>query len=266
VERAALIELSDLNYAEATRELTRRAGGAVLDEDGVMLYAGAHPLPVLVNGVMRTGDGPDATDVLARADAFFAARGRGYTISIRAHADPDLLDAATAAGLTPFGSPPAMILEGRLADTDPPGDVTLARVADADDVADFAAVSGAAYATYGMPPDVTPAILVREVVVAPHVVAFLARIAGKPVAAAMTIVTHGVAGIYWVGTVPEARGHGLAELVTRAATNAGFDLGARVASLQASPMGEPVYRRMGYVEVTRYPQLVRFDTRAAATR
>jgi hypothetical protein len=28
--------------------------------------------------------------------------------------------------------------------------------------------------------------------------------------------------------------------------------------LQASPMGEAVYRRMGYVEVTRYPYLVQF--------
>jgi ribosomal protein S18 acetylase RimI-like enzyme len=259
VDHAALIELSDLNYAEATRELTRRSGGVVLDEDGLLLYAGAHPLPVLVNGVMRTGTGPAAAEVLARADRFFAARGRGYTVSIRAHADGDLLDAASSAGLTTFGSPPAMVLEGRLADADPPRGVKLAPVVGAEDVAAFAAVSGAAYATYGMPPDVAPAILAhRDVVVAPHVVAFLARVDGKPVAAAMTILTHGVAGIYWVGTVPEARGRGLAELVTRAATNAGFDLGARVASLQASTMGEPVYQRMGYFEVTRYPQLVRF--------
>jgi ribosomal protein S18 acetylase RimI-like enzyme len=75
----------------------------------------------------------------------------------------------------------------------------------------------------------------------------------------MCILTHGVAGIYWVGTMPAARGKGLAELCTRAAGNAGFDMGARVASLQASVMGEPVYRRMGYIEVTRYPWVVRFE-------
>jgi hypothetical protein len=32
VDRATLLELCDLNYAEANRELARRAGGSVLDE------------------------------------------------------------------------------------------------------------------------------------------------------------------------------------------------------------------------------------------
>jgi predicted acetyltransferase len=69
----------------------------------------------------------------------------------------------------------------------------------------------------------------------------------------MVMVTHGVAGVYWVGTTPEARGRGLAEIVTRTAGNAGFDMGATVTALQASVMGEPIYRRMGYREITRYP-------------
>ena len=31
-----ILELSDLNYAEALREMSRRAGGVVHDEDGVL--------------------------------------------------------------------------------------------------------------------------------------------------------------------------------------------------------------------------------------
>jgi ribosomal protein S18 acetylase RimI-like enzyme len=248
----------DLNYAEAMRELTRRAGGTVLDDDGLLLYAGPHPLPVLQNGAMRTADGLGAAATLERAAAFFAPRRRGYSLTVRAHADADLREAAERAGLAPFGDPPGMVLDRRLPDAAPPPGVTLARVTTAGDAAAFADVQGRAYATYGMPPDVTPLALGRlDVVHAPHIVTFLARMDGMPAAGAMVIVTHGVAGIYWVGTTPEARGRGLAELVTRAAGNAGFDLGARLAALQASVMGEPVYRRMGYVEVTRYPFYVR---------
>ena len=142
----------------------------------------------------------------------------------------------------------------------PPAGVTLRRVETAEDTLAFGRVMGAAYESLGLPADIPPRIFTDpRTLVAPHIVAFLARLGDVPAAGAMTIVTHGVAGVYWVGTTPEARGRGLAELCTRAVGNAGFDLGARFAALQASPMGEPVYRRMGYYEATRYPFLVRFE-------
>jgi ribosomal protein S18 acetylase RimI-like enzyme len=50
----------------------------------------------------------------------------------------------------------------------------------------------------------------------------------------------------------EARGRGLAVAVTGAAANAGFEMGADVAWLEASHMGEPVYLRMGFEEVFSY--------------
>jgi ribosomal protein S18 acetylase RimI-like enzyme len=258
--RDELILLADLNQAEANRELARRAGGAVVDEDGLVLWAGAHPLPVLCNAVMRLGGTLTASDVIARADQFFAARNRGYTIIVRAHADADLAAAASAEGLALFGETPGMIVERRVPDRPLAAGVSIRQVTTADDVEAFAAISGEAYATYGMPADVTPLTLANpDVLIAPHIRSYLALVDGVPKAAAMVILTHGIGGIYWVGTVPDARGRGLAELVTRTATNAGFDLGARVVTLQASVMGEPVYRRMGYVEVTRYPQWIRMS-------
>lgn len=264
--RQELIELSDLNFAEASRELARRAGGTVHDEDGVLLFAGNHPLPVLVNGAFRTGpQACDATSVLARADAFFGARGRGYSVLCRAHADDDLATAAGAAGLLQFGDSPAMVLEQRLPDATPSGGVALRRVETEADARAFGEVMGLAYATYGMPVECGAALVGSlDVLRAPHVVAFVAEADDTVAAGAMVIVTHGVAGVYWVGTRPEGRGKGLAELCTRAAGNAGFDLGARIAGLQASVMGEPIYRRMGYVEVTRYPNFVRMEPPASA--
>jgi hypothetical protein len=80
-----------------------------------------------------------------------------------------------------------------------------------------------------------------------------------PVAAAQTVLSHGIAGVYWVGTVERARGSGLGEAVTRAVTNRAFDRGALVNTLQASPMGAPIYRRMGYETLYDYRGLVRFE-------
>jgi len=257
--------LSDLNYAEAMRELTRRAGGVVLDEDGLLLFASPHPLPVLANGVMRTG--PVApVDVLARARDFFAARSRGFSVFIRAHRDADLRAAGEAAGLTLSGESPGMVVDARLPDYPPAEDVVAAEVETDEDVRGFASVMAEAYATYGMPPDVAPAVLSSiDVLRAPHIASVLVRLEDRPAAGAMVIVTHGVAGIYWVGTRPEARGRGLAALATQRATNLGFDRGARMGALQASVMGEPVYRRMGWIEITRYPLLVQWTTRTGST-
>ncbi len=45
-------------------------------------------------------------------------------------------------------------------------------------------------------------------------------------------------------------------MVTAAAVNAGFDRGAEIASLQASPMGESLYRRMGFETIFKYRLLM----------
>jgi ribosomal protein S18 acetylase RimI-like enzyme len=255
--RSERVLLSDLNYAEAMRDLTRRAGGTVLDEDGLLLYAAPHPLPVFANGAMRTGRSSAPERILARAREFFDGRRRGFSLIVRAHPDADLRAVAEAAGHGVYGEAPGRVRDRRLAAARAPDGVELREVESDADVKSFAAVQGAAYATYGMPADVTPMVLGSiEVLRAPHIATFLALVDGEPSAGAMVVVTHGVAGIYWVGTTPAARGRGLAELCTRAATNRGFDLGARVAALQASVMGEPIYTRMGYVEVTRYPIVV----------
>jgi hypothetical protein len=71
------------------------------------------------------------------------------------------------------------------------------------------------------------------------------------VSCAQILVSHGIAGVYWVGSLEAARGRGIAEAVTRHVTNLGFDLGAADVQLQASPMGEPIYRRMGYEDAYR---------------
>ena len=90
----------------------------------------------------------------------------------------------------------------------------------------------------------------------PHVYAVVAYRDRQPASCALALMSHGIAGIYYVGTVEAARGMGLAEHCTRAVGNAAIKLGARCVILQASIYGEPLYRRMGYMEFTRYPWFV----------
>src|SRR5205085_11409594 len=92
-----------------------------------------------------------------------------------------------------------------------------------------------------------PAALVGD-----DTVSFVAYAGGRALACASVSVARGIGGIQWVAVLEEARGRGLADACTRAASNAGFELGADCAWLEASHMGEPVYLRMGFEELFSY--------------
>lgn len=80
---------------------------------------------------------------------------------------------------------------------------------------------------------------------------WVASLDGAPVAAAALFVGAGVAGIYNVCTVPEARGRGIGRAVTGAALDEAASRGLRLAVLGSSEMGYSVYRRLGFREVSR---------------
>ena len=86
-------------------------------------------------------------------------------------------------------------------------------------------------------------------ILAPHIAAFVAYLEGAPVSCSMTLVSHGVAGVYYVATVAGARRRGLGDALTRVAARAGFRLGARAAWLGASDMGADLYRRIGFSDL-----------------
>lgn len=247
--------LGHLNLLEFSRENARWARNhTVVDEAGALLFAGDTDWPAYNNGVLRTDDGADPTDVLERARGFFHARGRGYSLwTRRVDSDADLTRAAEAAGHVEMFDYPQMIRRDRFEEPQLPAAVEIRRVVDSGGVADCAEVNALAYTTYGAPAEATASCFGRpEAVLAPHVATFVAYLDGAPVGAAMTLLSHGIAGIYWVGTVESARGQGIAEACTRVATNWGLDAGAPNVQLQASPMGEPIYRRMGYEDLYRY--------------
>lgn len=244
----------NLNLLEFTREDVRwQRPHTLLEEDGVLLFAGASDFPAYNNGVHRADDTTPGDVVIAKALEFFATRGRGFSVWVRdSGEDDDLRTAADAALIGAFADSPQMICRTRLPDAPLPDGVEIRLVQDAAGVAAYADITARAYVSLGSPEDVTRTHFNGPTALqSPHVHSAIAYLGGEPVSCAQILMSHGIAGVYWVGSLEAARGRGIAEAVTRYVTNLGFDLGGTNVQLQASPMGEPIYRRMGYEDLYR---------------
>jgi ribosomal protein S18 acetylase RimI-like enzyme len=89
-------------------------------------------------------------------------------------------------------------------------------------------------------------------------VRFVGTVEGRVVASSGVMLFGGLAGVYNVATLPEARRQGFGAALTRAALRHGRDRGYRVAALGTSDLGRSVYERMGFRDVGVVRQFV-FD-------
>jgi len=248
----ALLRAMDFNCWEMFRETVRQGRGGELFETP-HYYLGYAPHGTLFHNMVMVRGRVDLDAVFDDVRRFYGGRGAPYSVWLRAHADQDTETALRARGFELFTSMPGMALLADPGTQCAPPDLIIRPVVDDAGRADYAGVSAAAYATYGAPAEHTEDVFAFvDSVCAPHIQAFLGYRGERAVAGAIVYVSHGVAGIGWVGTLPDERGHGFAEAVTWAAIREGFRRGATVASLQASPMGRPIYERMGFITPTEY--------------
>ncbi len=240
--------------------------GMLFENDGLIAAASAVDyLGPVHNAAIRKNANEAPSEVLDTAISFFAKRSRRFVLWVSSHADGDLGDSAQSVGFRPRSlskGAAGMYLDRPFRENRAPKGVRLLRVERDDDTTTFANIVANSFASR-LAPQPAPASLSwfahPRVLICPTVVAYLAEINGVAVGAAMILIENGVGGICWVSTLPHARGLGIARFLTAACANSGFAAGVNIVALQSSSMGEAMYARMGFREMTRYQRLLSPD-------
>jgi hypothetical protein len=246
--------MMDLNFAEMYRQHVRHVtGGEAHDYESLTVIHGpggdAIHNPVMVHG-------PTSLErLLDVAERCCHALGRKYSIFLRAHEDQHLEDGLERAGYRFVYATPGMYLTADRFSPVSPADAGLEirPVMTDDDARTYGERVAEAFAIYGIAPAAVRSFFERrEGLSSPSVQAYIGYLDGEPVTGAILYASHGVAGVGWVWTRPSHFGRRLAEAATSAVLEDGFARGLVLANLQASPLGQKVYARMGFATPTEY--------------
>lgn len=173
----------------------------------------------------------------------------------------NLGDLLAADGWAHAGSTPGMAadLADIRGDVPLPHGVTVKRIHTPEDVQTWAHVAGSGT---GFAPDLVETFAAAERYASaepssPERRNYIAYLDGKPVATSAVVLSDGVAGLYAVATLPEARRRGIGAAVSRLPLLEARNEGYRVGTLQASEMGRPVYEGLGFRMVCLFEMYVR---------
>lgn len=242
--------LADANLAGAWANIGGHGGEVGGSPECPFVATG---LPVaFFNGVYPTGPVEEPDKLIADATAFMAERGVPWLLWVRGGMNEALLDAGRRAGLTNAGGPPAMALSAipEMPPLPEGLEITVVR-----NVAELNVARDVGARGFEMPREFVDVLAAESMLNDPTVAIVTGSVDGVPVSTALVGVTGTTAGIYNVATPPEHRRRGYGEAITWAAVAEGRRLGCDHSVLQASPMGAPIYRQMGYVDLGTYAQL-----------
>lgn len=220
----------------------------IIDNDEIFAVLSHVPIPFF-SGVARAnlaaGDVDATLDLLRARNCPFrwwvtpSTRPEGLGVTLQAR------------GLRHAYDAPGMIADLTTVplDVQPPRGITIARLTNADELTDWLDVFTIAFSTpeheIGIWREAYARCGVGENKPWQH---FVAYDGDTPLATTSVLVVGDLAGIYFVATLPEARGRGIGSAVTRAAMRYAREVGATRAALQSSEIGFSVYRSLGFVE------------------
>jgi hypothetical protein len=259
MSESELLRLADLNLVESWCEGSRWVPNSeiVHCQDTVFINSSLDfpSCNFAFNLAVEPKERSDA--FLAGAKAFFAKRKPVFSLILRGHCDQAIIQYCKDNKVFLAAEAPGMVLDEPIKGGGVPTGAKLHWVSNESELQDFRKIVAEAFYDLGFPKEASESYFAQaQRVISPYSVLAVVYFKGEPSSAAMALLSHGIAGIYWVGTTKKARGVGLAEYCTRQVGNAAFALGARKVVLQASKFGEPIYLKMGYREITRYPWFI----------
>lgn len=226
----------------------------ILEHDGILCGATGGNVAFCNQGLVY--DEPsDPDDALKTAIAYFVERGLPFTVQV-----PDgssVAGVGSKYGLFATARVPFMVLDD-IDDSSwraPPDGLQIARVTP-DEMADLDHILAE---TFGMPLDAVRAFALERLIDDPNAHMYLGRLDGTVVTTATSLHIDDAAGVFQVGTLEQHRGKGLGNVMTGHVIKAAAARGARIAFLQASPMGLPVYEKMGFRTVLYHTMLERLS-------
>ncbi len=250
----ALVGAIKANLFEYYRYLGRSPQAELYDGPRLtwLLTGILHPF---LNGVLRTQLGPD--DVGESIEATLAHfQSRGMT-KLSWWTEPgtqpaDLGEHLLAHGLTYTDGGPGMAVDllALNEDVTAPSDLAIRRVGDIKTLKRWVHASATGFGL----PDTSegPCVdLFAGLGFELPLRNYVGLLKGEPVAAAQLFLGAGVAGIYWVSTVPEARRQGIGTALTLAPLREARAMGYRIGILHSGPLGLGVYSRLGFQEYCR---------------
>ncbi|HEU4782525.1 MAG TPA: GNAT family N-acetyltransferase [Ktedonobacterales bacterium] len=185
----------------------------------------------------------EAAEVIARLDQFYAADVGGPWMLWSAWPTPDL----TPYGMRAAGQTPLMV---RLPSPVPAATATGLRIIEASTESDLRDVDYAMIHGYPIPELTFPDDRITDTPALGGPLRFFVGYEDdQPVSCAMACIGEREVGIYAVATLPDRRGKGYGDALTRAALAAAPHLPA---VLEASELGQPIYGRMGFQVVSEY--------------
>jgi GNAT superfamily N-acetyltransferase len=241
-----LLARCQANTLEDYRVFARSTeGGAIEEWPGVLLVCtgGENSLE---NLAIVTEPPPEPKYVLERALSFFRHHHRPWSLLAFPEALAPMEPVVSNASFQDEGKFPGMLMEPLPARTPAPPDGF--RVDRAETLEELERLERTASKAYSVPHGGADPRWLRQ----PGVSLYLGHYHDEPVAHGALIVAHRVAGVAYIGTVPEHRRHGFAEAIVWRIVKDGRAQGCDAAYLWATPLGRTVYAKMGFEEVLDY--------------